>query len=162
MFSATGSNLSLDGTWRITATVANGSASVQVPLELTTRPAGIAAASPSPSVDVNAVPGLPTIYTVHLSAGRSVQLYLDPGHAGPNEVHATFFDASGNELPVPSATMEMGPAGGSLEPLLPRTLEPGHFVADTSLAAGMYSLAVSGPAPGGDQLAIQIQIPVTK
>ena len=56
----------------------------------------------------------------------------------------------------------MGLAGGPLEPLLTRTLEPGHFVADTALTAGTYSLAVSGPAPGGDQLAIQIQIPVTK
>ena len=38
-----------------------------------------AVASPTPSIDVNAVPGLPTIYTVHLSAGRTVQVYLDPG-----------------------------------------------------------------------------------
>ena len=161
-FSATGSNLSLDGTWRITATVADGSASVQIPLEVTTRPTGPVAASPSPTVDVNAEPGLPTIFTVHLSAGRTVQLYLDPGHAGANEVHATFFDASGNELPVPSATMAMAPSGDPLTPLVARTLEPGHFVADTTLVPGTYTLAVSGPAPGGGLLTTQIQIPVTK
>ena len=40
VFSATGSNLSLDGTWQITATVARGATSVEVPLELTTRPTG--------------------------------------------------------------------------------------------------------------------------
>ncbi len=39
-------------------------------------------AAPSPTIDVNAVAGLPTIYTVHLSAGRTVQVYLDPGQAG--------------------------------------------------------------------------------
>ena len=51
------------------------------PFELITRTAPA-------TIDVNAVAGLPTIYTVHLSAGRSVQVYLDPGTAGANEVHS--------------------------------------------------------------------------
>lgn len=161
-FAATGTNLSLDGTWRITATVARGTSSVEVPIELTTRPAVPTSASPSPSIDVNAVPGLPTIYTVHLTAGRTVQLYLDPGKSGANEVHATFFDAAGNELPVASVSMAIGPAGGPLAPLEARQLEPGHFVADTTLTAGTYSLSISGPAPGGDQLTTSLDIPVTK
>ena len=38
-FTATGTNLSLDGTWHVTATVANGAASVEVPLDLTVRSA---------------------------------------------------------------------------------------------------------------------------
>jgi hypothetical protein len=117
---------------------------------------------PTPQVDVNAVAGLPTIYTVHLSAGRTVQVYLDPGKPGSDDVHVTFFDAAGNELPVPSALMALGPAGGQLSPLTPRELEPGHFVATTTLAVGSYSLSISGSAPGGDQLATQIDIPVTK
>ena len=161
VFAATGSNLSLDGTWQITALVARGASSVEVPLELTTRASGSASASPSPSIDVNSVPGLPTIYTVYLSAGRTVQVYLDPGKPGPNEVHATFFDATGNELPVASVTMALGPAGGQVVPLTPRQLEPGHFVADTTLIAGMYSLSISGPAPNGDQLTTSLDIPVT-
>ena len=123
---------------------------------------GAAGASPSPSIDVNAVPGLPTIYTVHLSAGRTVQVYLDPGTPGANEVHATFFDAAGNELPVASVTMALGPVGGPLAPLTPRQLEPGHFVADTTLTAGTYSLSISGPAPNGDQLTTSLDIPVTQ
>ena len=162
VFAASGTNLSLDGTWRITATVAHGTSSVEVPLELTTRPAGSASATPAPSIDVNAVPGLPTIYTVHLTAGRTVQVYLDPGTPGANEVHATFFDAAGNELPVASVSMALGPVGGPLAPLTARQLEPGHFVADTTLAAGTYSLSISGPAPGGDQLTTSLDIPVTK
>ena len=93
VFSATGSNLSLVGAWQVTALVVNGTASVEVDLQLVTR------TTPA-TIDVNAVAGLPTIYTVHLSAGRTVQVYLDPGTAGANEVHVTFFDATGNELPV--------------------------------------------------------------
>ncbi len=159
VFSATGSNLSLDGIWQVTALVVGRAASVEVPLELTTR-----APSPTPTqqIDVNAVAGLPTIYTVHLSAGRTVQVYLDPGTAGSNEVHATFFDATGTELPVPSVQISIGPRGGTLAPLDPRILEPGHFVADTTLVAGTYTLSVAGPAPGGDLLSTRLDIPVTK
>ena len=152
IFTATGTNLSLDGTWRITVTVARGTSSVEVPLELTTRVSGPPAASPTPAVDVNAVAGLPTIYTVHLTAGRTVQVYLDPGKPGTNDVHVTFFDAAGNELPVPSVAMAFGPVGAQLAPLTPRELEPGHFVATTTVAVGTYSLSISGSAPNGDRL----------
>jgi copper transport protein len=154
VFSATGSNLSLVGAWQVTALVVNGTASVEVDLDLITRTAPA-------TIDVNAVAGLPTIYTVHLSAGRSIQVYLDPGTAGANEVHSTFFDAAGNELPVQTIVMVLGPKGGSAAALDPRQLEPGHFVADTTLATGTYTLSVAGPAPNGDQLTTQLDIPVT-
>lgn len=39
VFAATGTNLSLDGSWRIIAVVAHGASSIEVPLELTTRAA---------------------------------------------------------------------------------------------------------------------------
>ena len=161
VFTAAGANLSLDGAWRITAVVAQGAASVEVPLQFTAGSAGSTAASPTPSIDVNAVPGLPTIYTVHLTAGRTVQVYLDPGKPGANEVHVTFFDSAGTELPVQSVSMALGPQGGQLAPLQPRMLEPGHFVADVTLASGTYTLSISGPAPGGDQLSTRLDLPVT-
>jgi hypothetical protein len=154
VFSATGSNLSLVGAWQVTALVVNGTASVEVPFELITRTAPA-------TIDVNAVTGLPTIYTVHLSAGRSIQVYLDPGRTGPNEVHTTFFDPAGNELAVPSIAMVIGPSGGAGSILTPRELEPGHFVADTTLAAGSYTLSLAGPAPNGDQLTTQLDLRVT-
>jgi copper transport protein len=153
VFSAPGSNLSLDGAWQVTALVARGASSVEVPLELITR-------TPAPQIDANAVAGLPTIYTVHLSAGRTVQVYLDPGAAGGNEVHATFFDPVGNELPVPSVVMIMAPIGRPASLLPSRQLEPGHFVADTTLEAGSYTLSIAGPAPNGDQLVTQLDLPV--
>ena len=120
VFSATGSNLSLVGAWQVTALVVNGTASVEVPFELITRTAPA-------TIDVNAVAGLPTIYTVHLSAGRSVQVYLDPGTAGANEVHATFFDADRQRAaggqrrdghrPVGQPATSLGPASARAWPL---------------------------------------------
>ncbi len=153
-YQATGANLSLDGTWRVTALVAGGPRAVEVAMEVKTVTA-------TPSIDVNAVPGLPTLYTVHLGAGNTVQIYLDPGTAGANELHATFFDPAGNELPVPTAEMSIGPKGGALEALDPRRLELGHFIADTTLDAGTYTISVTGAAPGGQQLTAQLDIPVT-
>jgi putative copper export protein/nitrogen fixation protein FixH len=155
IWSATGANLSLDGAWTVTVTVARGAASVEVPLQVTTR-------APDQKVDVNAVAGLPTIYTVHLTSNRTVQVYLDPGTAGANEVHATFFDATGTELPVQTVTMLLGAVGSPVAPLTPRQLEPGHFVADTTLAAGTYTLSVAGPAPNGDELVAELNVPVSK
>ncbi|MGH2406531.1 MAG: copper resistance protein CopC [Candidatus Limnocylindrales bacterium] len=154
-FSATGANMSLDGTWDVTVLVARGAASVEVPLQLTT----IVVA---PVVDVNATTGLPTIYTVHLSAGRTVQIYADPGTAGQNELHATFFDAAGTELPVTSADMALARAGGAAAPLITRQLEPGHFVSDVVLEAGTYAFSIAGPAPGGEELTTHLDLTISK
>jgi hypothetical protein len=152
-YEATGGNLSLDGTWRVTATIATQSGSVEVALQWTTRQV-------PPVIDVNAVPGLPTIYTVHLRDSLTVQVYLDPGKPGANEVHATFFDAKGAELPVPSAQISIGLAGGTpIQPRL-RTLEPGHFVADVTLKAGTYTISIFATPPSGAALNTQLQIPV--
>ena len=142
-YSAQGTNLSIDGTWSVTAVISRGATAVEVPFKVTTRIV-------RQPVDVSTQPGLPTIYTVHIDqAGTTVQVYVDPGTPGADEVHATFFDAQGNELPVMSVTMTIGPEGASPTTLSPRMLEPGHFVADTTLDAGKYLLTVSGPAPNG-------------
>ena len=141
-FSARGTNLSIDGTWRVTAVVTTASNIVEVPLDVTTRIV-------RQQVDVNRQSGLPTIYIVHLDAGGTVQMYLDPGTPGANELHATFFDPQGNELPVTSATMSIGPEGQAGTPLAPRILEPGHFVSDTSLQSGTYLATVIGTSPSG-------------
>ncbi|MDP9250986.1 MAG: hypothetical protein M3O78_06425, partial [Chloroflexota bacterium] len=155
-YEATGGNLSLDGKWRLTVMVAAASGSVEVPLELTTR-------TLSQVVDVNRTQGLPTIYTVHLAGGATVQVYLDPGKPGPNELHVTFFDSKGIELPVASAAVSLGRAGEAPSPLAPRQLEPGHFAADITVsAAGTYAVSLSGTPPGGQALVANFQIEVTK
>jgi copper transport protein len=141
-FAASGANLSIDGTWRVVAIVTLPATAVEVPFDVTTRIV-------RQPVDVSRQPGLPTIYTIHLDAGVTVQAYVDPGTPGQDEVHATFFDASGTEMPVTSATMSLVSSSGAAIPLVPRILEPGHFVADATLDAGTYLLTVSAPAPDG-------------
>ena len=165
IFSAGGANLSLDGTWAVTALVDRGTASVEVPLELQTT------LSPQ-QVDVNAVPGTPTIYTVHLGSGRTVQVYLDPGTPGSNDVHATFFDAAGTEMPITAASITVTPASTGHAPspapgstpspgaLTVRMLEPGHFVGTTTLAAGAWEIRVDATAPDGQSAAAHLQVSV--
>ena len=165
VFSAGGANLSLDGTWAVTALVDRGTTPVEVPLQLQTK-------LPPQQVDVNAVPGTPTIYTVHLGSGRTVQVYLDPGTPGSNDVHATFFDAAGNELPIAAASISVSPAstsgattaapGGTPSPgaLAVRMLEPGHFVGTTTLAAGTWEIRLDATAPDGQSAAADLQVSV--
>ncbi len=139
-FDASGGNLSLDAIWQVTATVTAGARAVEVPLVVSTTVA-------AQQVDANVTAGLPTIYTVHLADSRTLQVYLDPDRAGSGELHTTFFDAAGTELPVASATMAITTATRAGELLRARQLEPGHYVADVTLEAGPLVLDVVGPDP---------------
>ena len=152
-FNATGGNLSLNGLWNVTATLSGPQGSVEVPLVVATR-------IPPQRVDVSASPGTPTIYIIHLPDGGTVQVYLDPGTIGPNELHMTFFDKAGNEMPIPSATVALTPASGAPSIVAPRILEPGHFVTDVPLVAGTLTVDVIGQPPGGnpEQAHVSIEI----
>ena len=153
-FDASGGNLSVDGTWQVTATVTAPKGAVEVPLVVSTT----VAAQP---VDANVTVGLPTIYTVHLADSRTLQVYLDPDRAGTGELHATFFDAAGTELPVASATMAITSASGMSELLRARQLEPGHYVADVTLDAGPLVVDVVGPDPvSGAPIHVHLPFPV--
>jgi hypothetical protein len=152
-YSASGGNLSLDGIWNVTATVAGPDGSVEVPLVLATRVA-------AEQTDVNAAPGVPTIYTVHLPGLDTVQVYADPGSAGTNDLHITFFDAVGNELPVPTATLALTPADGAASIVAPQMLEPGHFVANVALPAGVLTVDLVGQPGGGAPLHAHLEITV--
>lgn len=140
-FTALAGNLSLDGIWNIVATVAAPSGAVEVPLVAST-------VVPPQPVDGDGTPLAPA--TVHLADGTSVQVYLDPGGLGANELHATFFDAGGAELPIPTATMAVLAQDGSAFIAASRQLEPGHFVAEIQLAGGPIAVdIVGGAATGG-------------
>jgi copper transport protein len=152
-FDAPGGNLSIDGIWRVTATVAAPAGAVEVPLITSTE-------IPAQTIDVSPTAGLPTIYIVHLADGKTVQVYLDPEHAGQDELHATFFDAAGTELPVKTAAMAMVQSAVSSLPIL-RQLEPGHYVADVDVAAGDLDVDVVGPDPTTNApLHVHLSIPV--
>jgi copper transport protein len=152
-FSGTGGNLSLDGIWNVIATLAGTGGSVEVPLVVATR------VDPQP-VDLSSAPGTPTISIVHLPNGGTAQVYDDPGVAGKSELHVTFFDAAGTESPIPSATISLIDAAGTASIMTPRILEPGHFVADVTLAAGTLTIDVIGQLPGADPTHVHLDMQI--
>jgi copper transport protein len=155
VYEGSGSNLSLDGRWRVTALIERGAASVEVPLRIQTK------SSPE-QISVSRAGGQPTLYTVALSGKRSVQIYLDPEHAGPSQFHATFFDSSGNGLPVEDETLTATPPSGDPFALAPRKLDIGHFVADVPLTKGEWRFDVTATAGDGEQLAAYVNVTVSR
>jgi len=150
-YAGRGANLSIDGTWAVVVLVERGAQSTEVPLHITTL-------SPPLRIDVSRVPGEPTLYTIHLSRGGTVQVYIDPNRPGPVEFHSTFFDTAGNELPVTSATISMTPPAGPVQTLPIRQLEPGHYVADATLGSGSYRFDITGTTSTGETIATHVSI----
>ena len=115
--------------------------------------------TPRQQVDVNRVAGQPTLYTVHLSGGRTAQVYLDPSGAGTADLHVTYFDASGNELPVTGIAATAATGGLPPTPVTMNQLEPGHVVGKVAATAGApLTVEVSGTAPGGEPLDFRLDI----
>jgi copper transport protein len=149
---ASGSNLSLAGMWTVTAVVAEPTTTVEVPLVVTAAP------STGPP-DVNRLAGQPTLYTVHLAGGSQAQLYLDPFQPDLADLHVTYFDASGKELPVNdiAVTAAQGGSGPTALPMSP--IEPGHATAKVPISPGVpIDLFVSGTAAGGSKIAFGLTV----
>jgi copper transport protein len=130
-----GSQLSIAGSWAVVGLVEGSGPAVTVPMELEVR------AAPQP-VKVSEVPGQPTLYTITLAAGGTLQGYLDPGQRGPNTVHFTFFNPSGDEQPTAKARATMTRRSGAPEALTLIRLGPGHFAANVDLAPGRVTFAI--------------------
>lgn len=79
----------------------------------------------------------------------TVQLFLDPSQPGANEIHVTFIDPNGlGASEVTAITTSLaGDGGGTPRPLPMKLISPGHFVANSELAAGAYRLVVEAAAP---------------
>jgi copper transport protein len=138
-FSAHGSNMSLAGRWEVTVILQRGAGSTEIPLVLGT------------SCGARSIGGDPAIYSVDLPSG-SVQGYLDPGAAGQNEVHVTYFDDAGTELEVEDDTAITASRGPDSMDLEPRRLGPGHFVAGAELEAGRWRFDFTAAATDGSPL----------
>ena len=130
-----GSQLSIAGRWVVVGLVEGSGPAVTVPMELEAR------AAPQP-VKVSEAPGQPTLYTITLSAGGTLQGYIDPGRPGPNTVHFTFFNSSGDEQPTDKARARMTKGSGAPEALTLIRLGPGHFAANVDLELGRVSFAI--------------------
>jgi copper transport protein len=140
-FSAEGGNLSLAGRWEVTAVLQQGSDSIEIPLTVGT------------ACGARSIGGDPAIYSIEL-AGGSAQGYVDPGTAGPNEVHITYFDPDGAELPIEDEVTMTASRGADGIPLEPRRLSPGHFVASADLDAGRWRFDVTATATDGGPVAV--------
>ena len=141
----------MDGTWRVAALVTQASTAAEVDLEVTVH-------APPQQVDINRVAGLPTIYTVHLAAGRTVQVYLDPGTVGPNQLHATWFGADGSAMAVSGVTVGVSGGGGVATSLTPVILSVGHETAPLTVGAFPVSVLVTAVGPDGTSMQVQLQI----
>jgi len=130
-----GSQLSIAGSWSVVGLVEGSGPAVTVPLKLETRTAPQA-------VKVSEAPGQPTLYTITLAAGGTLQCYVDPGRTGPNTVHFTFFNTSGDEQPADKARARMTGPSGAPEALTLVRLGPGHFAANVDLEPGRVAFAI--------------------
>ena len=154
-YQAQGANLALQGRWQLTVLVQRAQQATDVSLDLVTQSAFL-------PTDVQRNAGLPSFYDIHLSAGRQIQVYLDPGHPGFNEFHATFLGADGAELPISTfnVTQAIEPAGAAAL-LTTRKLDNlGHYVADATTQRGTYRFAIAAATADGSALGADIDIPV--
>jgi copper transport protein len=143
VYEGQGANLSLAGLWMVTVVIQQAANSTSVPLEVDAR-------TQPQTVRTIEAPGQPTLYSIDLPAGRLLNVFLDPERPGVNEVHATFIDAGGGELPVPRpALILVGSPGGSLHTIPVRRFGPGHFIGDAQLAAGAWQVEITAVARDG-------------
>jgi copper transport protein len=150
---ATGSQLSIDGRWRITALVQGPGAAVTVPLELRTR-------TVEPKVTVSKAPGQPDLYTITAPNGGSVQAYVDPGRPGPNTVHFTFFTKGGSEQPIDGAKATMTTPLGNKQSIDLQLLSAGHFAANLTLAPGQTGFTINATPAQGPSITASFSQPI--
>jgi hypothetical protein len=107
---------------------------------------------PVQHITSQSAPGQPTIYTITLPGGRELQTYVDPGTAGRNTVHYTFFDASGNEQPISRATASAEAPSGATDTTELLRLSKGHFAANVTLGAGRWVFFIDATTTDGTPL----------
>jgi copper transport protein len=139
-----GNGLFVAGVWKATVLVRSGTDSVEVQLVVPTR------------CDTQATPvnGQPTLYDVDTGVGTA-QGYIDPGEPGKNELHFTYFDASGTELDLADsfAVTALRLDGERTDPtsLRARRLSSGHFVASAQLQPGRWRFDAASSTEDGER-----------
>lgn len=136
--------IAVQDVWRAIVVVDRGAASTEVPLTFHTRC----------RADTPTTGGRPRIYDIDLPGGNAVQAYVDPGEAGRNEVHFTFFDQQGKELPTaddPTVAAFLESSKGKLDV---RRFSAGHFVAGLALTPGRWIFSFDGSTSAGDPVTV--------
>jgi nitrogen fixation protein FixH len=150
---ASGTALSLQGTWDVSVLVERADGSIEVLLELTPR-------RPDQRIEVSRVEGQPDLYTIFLEDGVQIQSYTDPGEPGRvNQFHVTAFDAEGSEMPLTSAVVMLTPPEG--EPFEPELLRfgdgAGHFVANVEITPGRWTFDITAETEHGRTLSASFE-----
>ena len=96
--------------------------------------------------------GQPTLYTISLPGGGSLQAYVDPGTTGPNAVHFTFFEPDGSETAIATARASEVPPGGASKPMKLIRFDEGHFAGNAALDAGSWIFQISATTADGRSL----------
>jgi copper transport protein len=138
-YEANGPNLSLAGRWEITATIEHEATSVDVPFALATRCEATELAEP----------GQPSIWVMDTGDGSSIHGFIDPGTAGTNDVHVTFYDSKDREVKIDRAPAITATSGDQKADLEVSRLSKGHFSGAGRLTAGKWRFSISGRTPQG-------------
>lgn len=139
---AEGTNVAVPGTFDVAVRVERGADSVEVPLSFHTRC----------RTDPVEVPGQPTLHDAEIGRGRTTQGYVDPASPGVNEVHFTFFDASGDELPLADDPRIVAIRDGEEAALDVRRFSAGHFLGGGELDAGSWVFEIEASTLEGEDL----------
>ena len=153
-YEASGSNVSVDGRWKVTVAITTSSNSFDIPLEFSTRATGI-------TTDTSRVEGQPTIYSFTDPQGRQLQVYSEPDRPGRSELHLTFFDTSGTELAVKEILAISVPPKEQSITLVTRRFGPGHFVSDVTLEEGRYQFDVTATTEAGESMRFPAEMEVS-
>jgi copper transport protein len=141
-----GPNLTLIGDWRVTASVGQSGAAVDVPFQVS--------CGPTPTQLHQMTMGtMPMAYGIHLGNGWQLQAYLTPGHAGRNTLHLAFTDQRNGPVVVegtPVVTARQGTATRTLQVLRLGLSTPttNQFYSAGTFPAGRWDFHVT--AAGGD------------
>jgi nitrogen fixation protein FixH len=145
-WTGSGTNLSIQGAWDIQVVVQEAANAVDVPLHLHT-------AMPPERITTQRASGQPTLFTIQLARGLSLQTYVDPGtKPGPNVVHFTFFQSSGSEEPIASATASAVTPSGADRNLPLIRFDQGHFASNATLTTGKWTFQISARTRDGTTL----------
>src|SRR5215475_1346654 len=140
-----GTNLSIDGLWDIDVVIQEAVTGVDVPLRLRTR-------LPPEHITAARQPGVPTLYTIQLGDGRSLQTYMEEIERGHGVVHFTFFKAPEREAAITSARAAAITPGGADRPLRLIRFDQGHFAANFALTPGRWTFRIDATTAGGAAL----------
>jgi copper transport protein len=151
-YAAAGPNLPIEGAWSVVALIQRPAQSTEVRLQVTL-PAGAVA------IRRIEAPGKPPVYSVPLSGGRSLTLYLDPGKPGFNSLHGTFADAQGRELDLARVPdVSIGRPGQAAQPLPVFREGPGHFAADAEVESGDWQFEIVGVTRTGETIRTRLTV----